>query len=554
MIFAPFLFFACEQPRLMHPVAISPLASVSSTTVEISSPGYRILQEPISIAQAEGAGEATIQADDFLAEGDRLGAFVEPPIGACLLAVARGSESIDDLDLLAFDEEGSPLAVDEAQDATPALLLCPPHPKRVYLMVRGMVGRGRAALSTQQVPLGSALRVGKVLHTRGQPNVTGREAEVWPGLDGKVAAMRRLAGGQWREVRRVALPAEARAPGYLTEALEAGRCLLWMATPSEETTEMDGQILDHEGRIVGRVSELGRERLGIVCSSSPTTVGLELRPRIGGGMIAVVIARSIPGTEADIRFHTERLDPAPDGSPEDTLRPILQQLNAAGYRSALARIQGQVKVGQLTTFPLQLKAGCVRIDLVGGAPLAGMDASLWTEQGTLLARAEGGASAALFACGTGGTARLEVEARQRPGPFLAELREDSPSSLPLELASGRLLARSNASGSLVRPAMLQRLLSQPLTTTQVARVTHSISSNQCAELGGALGEGGNGIELRIFDASSREELGRGTGGAATVTTVCAPDRSLDLQIEARLLAGNAPVLLTVRPMVAPQHR
>lgn len=536
---------ACEQQPLTHPF-VPRQPSPAPSAQGGGSPGQRMLQGPTAAAQAEGAGEATIQLDDFLAEGDRLGVFVEPPADACFLAVARGSEGVDDLDLLAFNDEGSPLAVDEAQDASPALLLCPPHPGRIYLMIRGMTGRGRVALSTQPVLLGVALRVGKALNARGRPGASGRETEVWPGLDEKVAQMRRTVGGQWREIRRVALPAEARSPGYLTETIEAGRCLLWMATPSEETTEIDTQLLDSEGRIVGRASELGRERVGVVCSSSPTTSGIELRPRIGGGVIAVVIARSVPGTEADISLRPERLDLAPTGTPEASFTQATQRLKAAGYGPAMARVQGQARTGQLSSFPLRLGPGCARIDLAGGTPLLGLSASLWTEQGTLLARGEGGASATLFACGTGGAARLEVEAQHRPGPFLAEVRQEPPAALPQELAAGRLLARFNTPGEIVRPSALNTPQYQPIATTKAVQLNQKLPANQCIEVGAALGEGGSGLELRVFEASSREELGRGSAGHATIVPVCAPERALDLQVEVRLLAGQTSVLTAVR--------
>ena len=35
--------------------------------------------------------------------------------------------------MTAFSDEGNPVAVDEGQDPKPTLLLCPPHPDRLYL-------------------------------------------------------------------------------------------------------------------------------------------------------------------------------------------------------------------------------------------------------------------------------------------------------------------------------------------------------------------------------------------------------------------------------------
>jgi hypothetical protein len=541
----------CEAPPKMRPSVPrlpEPAASEAPRSAE-ASPGYRLLAGVGAVAAAEGAGEMTVLADDFLAEGDRLGAFVEPPEGACLLAFARGSEGVDDLDLLAFNDEGSPLAVDEAQDATPALLLCPPHGGRVYLMVRGMTGRGRVALGAQPVPLGAALRVGKALNARGRPGASGREAEVWPGLDEKVAAARRAVGGKWRELRRVALPAEARAPGRLTEHLDAGGCLLWLVTPSEETSEVDGQLLDGEGRAVGRASELGRDRLGIVCSEQPTSTGIELRPRIGAGVLAVVVARSVPGSEPDIEARVERLDLAPTGAPDATLAPLGRKLQAAGYGAASQRLSGAARSGQRTAVLLKLAPGCMRLDLGGGAPLAGLSASLWSEQGALLGQAEGGASLTLFACGGGGPARLEVEASQRPGPFVLELRgEPAPAGLH-DLAGGRLLARFNAGGEVVRASMLAGIHRAPLTATTTARTTFLAANGRCIEVGAAI-DGGAGVELRLLDATTQEELAHGAGTHATAARTCASGEPRTIQAEVRLAAGQGNTLMAMHPLGA----
>ncbi len=239
------LLLACDSPPLMRPAvpaAAAPLAVASGAPGAAAA--QKLLFTAATAATAAGAGALSVVAAELAAEGDRVGAFVEPPEGACLLALARGAEGVEDIDLLSFNDEGTPLAVDEATDPSPALLLCPPHPGRVYLMARVMSGRGLVAVGALPVPLAAALRVGKALNARGRPGASGREAESWPGLDEKSAALRRGVGGQWREARRAAVPAEARAPGHLTEPIEAGRCLLIQATPSDETSDIDAQIRD----------------------------------------------------------------------------------------------------------------------------------------------------------------------------------------------------------------------------------------------------------------------------------------------------------------------
>ena len=80
-----------------------------------------------------GAGPLAIVASGPMSEGERLGAFVDVPLDACLLAYGRASPSLEDIDLAAFAEEGNPVAVDEGPDPKPTILLCPPHPARVYV-------------------------------------------------------------------------------------------------------------------------------------------------------------------------------------------------------------------------------------------------------------------------------------------------------------------------------------------------------------------------------------------------------------------------------------
>src|SRR5206468_3469365 len=82
-----------------------------------------------------GAGPARIVASGPIGEGERLGAFVDVPADQCLLGYARGSSSIDDIDVVVFAEEGNPIATDEGPDSHPAVVMCPPHPERVYLAV-----------------------------------------------------------------------------------------------------------------------------------------------------------------------------------------------------------------------------------------------------------------------------------------------------------------------------------------------------------------------------------------------------------------------------------
>lgn len=547
---AALLLLACEQPPVMHPPPARPPASAGPSAAGGHTPATRLLQTAATAALASGAGALTVVASEMLAEGDRLGAFVDPPAGECLLALARGAEGVDDIDLLSFNEEGNPLAVDEATDPSPALLLCPPHAGRVYVMARVMSGRGLVALGTQTTPLSAALRVGKAVNARGRPGASGREAEAWVGLDDKMASIRRGVGGQWRESRRVALPSEARAPGQLTEPLEAGRCLLIAATPSEETSEVDVQLLDSEGRALARATEIGRDRAVVACATTPTTIGVEVRPRIGAGVTAVVFARSVPGSEADIAARVERVDAFPTGTAESSLTRLGERLRAAGHNAPSSRARGEARAGQRSALTLTLPPGCARVDVAGGAPLAGLVAELWSEQGVALGHGEGSGAAALFACGPGGRARLEVEAQVRPGPFAVEVRSEGAEGALAGLPGGRLLARFNTGGDIVRAATLQNLRRLTLAPQSTGQADFRVPEGRCLEIGAAVGASASGLELRIFDASSREELAHGAAAGATATRVCAT-AATNVVAEVRIVAGQGDVVIAGRQVGTP---
>ena len=139
----------------------------------------------------------------------------------------------------------------------------------------------------------------------GARNRTGaRDAESWPGLDDTVSRHREQIGGSWEDVRRVALPVDARVPAHVGADVEANQCLDALVVPAEEVSHLDVLAKDLEGRIVGRAHAAGRERSLIVCSPTRARVTLEVRPHAGRGLAVVVLSRSKKGTEQDIDAHS----------------------------------------------------------------------------------------------------------------------------------------------------------------------------------------------------------------------------------------------------------
>src|SRR5690606_33408388 len=254
------------------------------------------------------------------------------------------------------------------------------------------------------------------------------DAESWPGLDDTVSRHREQIGGSWEDVRRVALPVDARVPAHVGADVEANQCLDALVVPAEEVSHLDVLAKDLEGRIVGRAHAAGRERSLIVCSPTRARVTLEVRPHAGRGLAVVVLSRSKKGTEQDIDAHSLKFDLMPAQDIRESQRAHKKRLEAAGYGPPKIVAKGTLEVGKRRSEPLSLPKGCVRIDIWSQHPMHGVEAWLWTEDGSLIASDRDGTRATLFAC-TGGTkARLDAEALVRPGSYEVELftERDTP--------------------------------------------------------------------------------------------------------------------------------
>ncbi|HTA90257.1 MAG TPA: hypothetical protein VK745_11795, partial [Polyangiaceae bacterium] len=94
--------------------------------------------------------ESQVVAVEAGVAGDRIATLVDLPATSCAVFIARGTDTIEDLDLLAYGEDGAVLGMDEGPDKTPALLVCPPHPARVYVAARVAAGHGLVAIGVER--------------------------------------------------------------------------------------------------------------------------------------------------------------------------------------------------------------------------------------------------------------------------------------------------------------------------------------------------------------------------------------------------------------------
>src|SRR6185437_11298992 len=97
------------------------------------------------------------------------------------------------------------VAVDEAPDPRPAILLCPPHAPRVYVAAHVANGEGLVGVAAHLVPRDRAADVGRALSAHSAFGGGPRPADGFGGLDDRVRAHRAALGGTWEEFRKVAV-------------------------------------------------------------------------------------------------------------------------------------------------------------------------------------------------------------------------------------------------------------------------------------------------------------------------------------------------------------
>jgi hypothetical protein len=208
----------------------------------------------------------------------------------------------------------------------------------------------------------------------------------------------------------------------------------------------------------------------------------------------------------------------------------------------------RANLGSRTPIVVDLPAGCARIDVIAGKPLADVGAALWDDKGVLLAEGRGGAGVALFACGAGGPARIDVEAFSRPGPYAVELRKDKlspPLLVAHPWATSRILAVLDAGGEQVSAVAAEGAVSVSLDANTRSTVPFDIPAKACVDVIAALDRVGAGLDMRVADVATGENTV--TRGRFVVTERrCASDVPVKAIAEFRLTSGKADALVLTR--------
>lgn len=507
-----------------------------------------------------GAGPPSLVTAAPGIDNEWMGAFVDVPREDCLLAYARGAPSIQDIDVAIYSEEGTSLAVDEGRDVHPTVLLCPPHPDRVYVAAHVVEGEGLAAVGTQLVPKDRATIMARALGARGILGDEPRPADAWPGLDEAVHAHRAALGGQWEEMKRVALPVDARVPTYVSVGLGPDQCVDAVIVPDEDVALLDVELVDGEGRVLGRASEGAGARTLTLCSPVAVAGTVSVRPHVGRGLAAVVLARATGDVTKDLTVRPQ-VAWVPAAEPLDAARRDREEiLGKYGYGAAVATATGTLVLGRRTSVPLDLKSSegsCSRVDVVAGAPLALMSGRIWSETGSLEASGESAGSLTLFGCAKS-AARLELEARGRPGPFAVTVRPErwaDPAMGGAPLAASRMLARAAIGPDELLEGKAGPVRAIALDEARVESFAEIVPEGKCLRVVvGVEGEGA-GASLRAFDVSGGgEEIDRAESPRGAAVQVCArDDKPRPVRIEARASAGRLRAVVGERVLDSAAH-
>lgn len=546
------LGLACSAEKPVKPKAKHP-GQFGGTEVELD--GSQWLATDSDKAAAAGAGASEVITVQAGMPGDRVEGMVRVPQGACVALIARASEGVEDVDLFVYADDGTSFGSDEAPDKRPTLMVCPKRAIRLYVVARIAQGNGLVAIGAQRVDAASAEQVAEAIGARNR--LGAQNPQAWPGLDESISRHRDQIGGTWEDLRRVALPVDARVASHLNGDIEAGQCLDVLVIPAAEVAHLDVLAKDMEGRIVGRAHAAGRERSLIVCSPSQARVTLEVRPHAGRGLAVVVLSRSKQGSEQDIDAQSLRFDLLPPEDLEHSRQTHQERMEAAGYGPPEVAASGTLQVGRRQSVDLKLAPGCSRLDVWSEHPMHGVEAWLWEENGELIAADRGGTLATLFACTRGTSARLDAEALVRPGRFEVEVRREreTPKVLAAHpLAAGRLLERMFRRGVIKNAHQVGAPRRFRLTPSQLSRMEILVPVGRCVDVTLALDTGASGAEIRLIDKSDGSEVSLSRGPHSTSTRACALDRpgTLNAIAEFRVALGEADGLVATR-MLAPRR-
>ena len=496
-------------------------------------------------AQAAGAESAKILVAEAGAVGDRFSSVVDVDENDCLLLMARASEKIADLDLYAYGEDGTVLTIDDRPDAKPTILICPPHPRHIYVTARIATGQGTVAIGAHRVARDKSNPVRHALQlSTGQKD--SEQSEIpQPDLEARVLTHHQTIGGKWITVAQSAITVDSRVPTVSGLLIQDDTCLDMLVVPSPQVFALDIELLDGSGRTLGRAPVADRERWLIACSHERRPVTLQIRPHEGYGSVVLLISRGTLEMGRSTRRAIEMSDNQPLESLVAEKHKVLERL---GYSRESVLGQFWIERGFEHRVVASNDRGCTRFDVFSGAPSSGVQARLYTPDGDLLTGDGDSQHFPMLAC-MSGKFTLVMEATGRGGPLVVEQRRETaknPIALNFPRAAARSFKRAWNLGLVKSFGQLTSLDSTWLLDERAWEREISLDPGQCKAYFVALDGDASGIDLRIIDIETGEIIGGEQHPDAAHAEVCAPagEKPRAYRLRATVQSGRSPALLS----------
>ncbi len=496
-------------------------------------------------AQDAGADPARILVAEAGAVGDRFSSVVEVDEHDCLLVMARASEKVADLDLYTYSEDGTVLEVDDRPDAKPSILICPPHPRHIYVTARIATGQGTVAIGAHRVALERSSPVRHALRIDSSSKTSELSELPQPDLEARVLAHHQEIGGKWITVAQSAITVDSRVPTVSGLLIQENTCLDMLVVPGPQVFALDIELLDSKGRTLGRAPVADRERWLIACSRERRPITLQIRPHEGYGSVVLLISR---GT-LEMGHSTRR---ALELSESQTLESLVAQkhkaLDLLGYPRPNALGQLWLERGFEHRLSATNDRGCTRFDVFSGSPSSGVQARVYTPNGELLTADGDLQHFPMLAC-LPGKFTLVMEANGRGGPLLVEQRREiakNPSAVNFPRAAARSFKRAWNLGLAQSLGQFTSLESTLLADERAWEREITLEPAQCMAYFMALDGDAAGIDLRIIDIETGEIVGGEQHPDAAHAEVCAPTggKPHSYRLRATVQSGRSAALLS----------
>jgi hypothetical protein len=494
LLAAMVLLGACAMPR-----------REVTRNADRTPPTVRWLSNDARLAQAAGAESASLIVAEAGAVGDRLTKVIETDEMSCLLVMARASDKVADVDLYAYGEDGTVLAVDDRPDAKPTMLVCPPHPRHIYVTARIAIGQGVVAVGVHRVPMDKARRVRSALRVAEQP-ATGEAANAMiPDVDGRLLAHHGALKGHWTPIAQSALAVDYRIPTVLGLTVDPGTCVDVLALTRTALSGLELELLDESGRTLGRSVDTERDQWIVACAEDRRNVALQLRPHDGIGTALVLVSR---GSLRAGRAIEQALELSGGLALEQLIKIAHREMRAARVEAQPVVARTTLVRGQQQRISSRIESDCARFDVFAGAPSSGVHARVYSADGDLISVNGGAQYLPLVACGRG-LVTVVVEALSKGGPLSIE-------KYPQKLASVVASSRPHAAARLFQKAWHLGLLEGSAGFDSIENITFSdkkkwnrdvtVDIGKCADVFVSLDGDSAGVSLNWMDGDSGQAI------------------------------------------------